>query len=97
MEQQLGIDFTAPSPSTQDVYFEIKGGIWPVKYRTNFIKVTKVPVEEFPYDTAKNWCKTNFPDWNHIGICYNEITPEQIIATIPYTVEIPRFVSSKRK
>lgn len=96
--EQLDINFTTPALiQTKDCIFQIKGGMYPTGYRETFIRVTKVPVAEFPYDTAKKWCKTNFPDWNHIYIRYDEIKPEQIVATVQYTTEIPRFISRNNR
>jgi len=72
---------------------QIHGGLFPGSYREEYVKVKNVPEGEMPYDTVKNWCKSNFPDWNHIGTTHGMVVPEsKIKETLAFVKDIPVFV-----
>lgn len=47
-------------------FFIVTGGIYPGKNRSTSIEVLSPDLEK-GYESVKHWCKTNFPDWNHIS------------------------------
>lgn len=45
---------------------QVTGGIYPGHHRSTSVEVLS-PDLDTCYKAAIHWCKTNFPDWNHIS------------------------------
>jgi hypothetical protein len=70
----------------------ITGGIYPGKYRSTSVCV---PTEnrEKAFESATEWAKKNFPDWNHMDRISIEAAA---LHQIPVSRKVPTFISKRR-
>jgi hypothetical protein len=69
----------------------ITGGIYPGKYRSTSISVSTENIEK-AYESAKEWAKKNFPDWNHM----DRISIKAALHQIPVSNKVPMFISRRK-
>lgn len=69
----------------------ITGGIYPGKYRSTSISVPTENLEK-AYESATEWAKKNFPDWNHM----DRISIKAALHQIPVSRKVSMFISRKK-